>query len=61
MVDIVVRELCNIPHNTTGLTAQSLELASPSSSGKGTGTAGRARSSTADQIAAVLHGRVRFA
>jgi hypothetical protein len=51
IVDIVARELSNIPHNTTGLTCLVLD----------TRRGGPRSNSTAEQIAAVLHGNVRFA
>lgn len=51
IVDIVVRELSNVPHNTTGLTSATLQ----------TGRRGARTNSTAEQVAAVLHGNVRFA
>lgn len=73
MVDIIVRELCNIPHNTTEFTSLSqVDTAISSGGASGGGGGGRGRSggsggggrrsaSAAELVVAVLHGQVRFA
>mmetsp|Transcript_52998 Transcript_52998/g.104586 ORF Transcript_52998/g.104586 Transcript_52998/m.104586 type:complete len:255 (+) Transcript_52998:94-858(+) len=56
LVDIIIRELRNIPHNTSGLIATRLELVGCH---RRSGCA-RNSGSTADQIASVLHGQIRY-
>eukprot|EP01032_Pedospumella_encystans_P007599 gene7599-9100_t len=63
MVDIIIRELSNIPHNTSGLVTL-VDVDSDEAALNGTvSTSGRSKrsSSRAEKIAHVLHGTVRFA
>eukprot|EP00128_Syssomonas_multiformis_P014328 Colp12_sorted_trinity150504_noHs@19110 len=62
MVDIIVRELCNIPHNTSGITnLADIDNYNNCSGITGASQRDKRTSSRAETIAHVLHGTVRYA